>query len=108
MFGVIDMDHPYIENIYMGGDYLLGGEIELLDRIRYHDGLDQWRKTASELVQEFQAKKGADTVYAIQTRNPTHSGHAHVMRNAGEDVEVQRISKARPLVKSPRWMDQGK
>jgi ATP sulfurylase len=70
MFGVIDMEHPYIKHIYAGGDYLLGGEIELLDRIRYNDGLDQWRKTTTELIQEFQ-DKGADTVYAFQTRNPT-------------------------------------
>jgi 3'-phosphoadenosine 5'-phosphosulfate synthase len=85
MFGVIDMDHPYIANIYNGGDYLIGGELELLDRIRYNDGLDQWRKTASELIDEFQ-EKGADTVYAFQTRNPTHAGHAYLMRSAGDDL----------------------
>ena len=71
MFGVIDMEHPYIKHIYDGGPYLLGGEIELLDRIKYNDGLDQWRKTSTELIQEFQ-DKGADTVYAFQTRNPTY------------------------------------
>ena len=85
MYGVIDMDHPYIHNIYMGGDYLIGGEIELLDRIRYNDGLDKWRKTATELMQEFQ-DKGADTVYAFQTRNPTHAGHAYLMKSAGQDL----------------------
>ena len=85
MYGVIDMDHPYIHNIYMGGDYLIGGEIELLDRIRYNDGLDKWRKTATELLQEFQ-DKGADTVYAFQTRNPTHAGHAYLMKSAGQDL----------------------
>ena len=34
MFGVIDPGHPYIKQIYAGGPYLLGGEVELLDRIR--------------------------------------------------------------------------
>ncbi len=92
MFGVIDMDHPYIKNIYMGGEYLLGGEIELLDRIRYNDGLDQWRKTVSELLQEFQ-EKGADTVYAFQTRNPTHAGHAYLMRSAGENLKSKGYQK---------------
>merc|ERR1719223_2493311 len=48
MFGAIDPDHPYIKLIYSGGDYLIGGEVELLDRIRYNDGLDKWRKTATE------------------------------------------------------------
>ena len=53
MFGVIDPGHPYIKKIYSGGDYLIGGEVELLDRIRYNDGLDKWRKTAKELSDEY-------------------------------------------------------
>jgi 3'-phosphoadenosine 5'-phosphosulfate synthase len=92
MFGVIDMDHPYIQHIYSGGDYLLGGEVELLDRIRYNDGLDQWRKTTTELLQEFK-NKGADTVYAFQTRNPTHAGHAYLMRSAGDDLRKKGYQK---------------
>lgn len=86
MFGVIDMDHPYIHHIYSGGDYLIGGEVELLERIKYNDGLDVWRKTTKELYAEFQAKN-ADTVYAFQTRNPTHAGHAYLMKSAGEDLK---------------------
>ena len=88
MFGAIDDGHPYIENIYAGGDWLIGGEVELLDRIRYNDGLDKWRKTATELMDEFKAK-GADTVYAFQTRNPTHAGHAYLMKAAGEDLKAK-------------------
>ena len=92
MFGVIDPGHPYIKHIASGGDYLIGGEVELLDRIRYNDGLDKWRKTAKELSEEFQSK-GADTVYAFQTRNPTHAGHAYLMRSAGEDLRTQGYKK---------------
>ena len=92
MFGVIDPGHPYIANIYNGGDYLIGGEVELLDRIRYNDGLDEWRKTVTELIDEFQ-QKGADTVYAFQTRNPTHAGHAYLMRSAGESLRQQGYQK---------------
>ena len=92
MFGVIDMDHPYIHNIYMGGDYLIGGEVELLDRIKYNDGLDEWRLTAKELLAEFESR-GADTVYAFQTRNPTHAGHAYLMRQAGENLKKQGYQK---------------
>jgi 3'-phosphoadenosine 5'-phosphosulfate synthase len=92
MFGVIDPDHPYIREMYKGGDFLLGGEVELLDRIRYNDGLDKWRKTAKELMEEFQ-QKGADTVYAFQTRNPTHAGHAYLMKAAGEDLRKQGYKK---------------
>lgn len=49
MFGVIDRGHPYIKKIYEGGDWLIGGEVELLDRIKYNDGLDEWRKTAKQV-----------------------------------------------------------
>jgi ATP sulfurylase len=55
---------------------------------RYNDGLDKWRFTASEVRDEF-AKKGADVVYAFQTRNPTHAGHAYLMRTAGEKLLAQ-------------------
>jgi 3'-phosphoadenosine 5'-phosphosulfate synthase len=92
MFGVYDHGHPYIKHIYSGGDFLIGGEVELLERIRYNDGLDQWRKTATELLAEFQSM-GADTVYAFQTRNPTHSGHAYLMRSAGDDLKKKGYSK---------------
>eukprot|EP01041_Mallomonas_annulata_P005359 gene5359-10710_t len=83
MFGVIDPEHPYIKHIYDGGNWLIGGEIELLERIRYNDGLDQWRLTAAEVMKRFEAK-GADAVFAFQTRNPTHAGHAYLMRTSRE------------------------
>lgn len=82
-YGVIDRGHPYIDYIYSGGEYLIGGEIELLGRIRYNDGLDQYRLTARELLDEF-IKRDTDAVFAFQTRNPTHAGHAYLMRTARE------------------------
>mmetsp|Transcript_28112 Transcript_28112/g.89889 ORF Transcript_28112/g.89889 Transcript_28112/m.89889 type:complete len:975 (-) Transcript_28112:373-3297(-) len=84
-FGVIDRGHPYIKHIYNGGDWLLGGEVELLGRIRYNDGLDQYRFTQKELMEKF-ASMGADVIYAFQTRNPTHAGHAYLMRNGREQL----------------------
>lgn len=91
IFGVIDPGHPYINHIYTGGDWLCGGEIELLDRIRYNDGLDQYRLTAKEVMAEFE-KKNADAVYAFQTRNPTHAGHAYLMRTAREILKKKGYS----------------
>ena len=81
IFGVVDPGHPYISHIYSGGDWLIGGEVELLDRIRYNDGLDKWRLTSIEVMREFEAKN-ADAVFAFQTRNPTHAGHAYLMKTA--------------------------
>ncbi|CAM9843899.1 unnamed protein product, partial [Chrysoparadoxa australica] len=92
VFGVIDPGHPYIDHINSGGDWLIGGEIELLQRIRYNDGLDQWRLTAKEVRAEL-AAKGADVVYAFQTRNPTHAGHAYIMNAAGDELREQGYKK---------------
>jgi len=81
-WGITDDAHPYIKELLAPGkDYALGGEIELLGRIKYNDGLDWARLTVDELRAAFK-KKGADAVYAFQTRNPTHAGHAFLMKDS--------------------------
>ena len=81
-WGVVDDAHPYIANLLSPGkSYALGGEVELLGRITYGDGLDAHRLTVDELRAAF-TKKGADAVYAFQTRNPTHAGHAFLMKDS--------------------------
>jgi 3'-phosphoadenosine 5'-phosphosulfate synthase len=88
LFGAIDPAHPYIAHIYSGGDWLMGGEIELFDRIRYEDGLDKHRLTAIEVMKAFD-EKNADAVFAFQTRNPTHAGHAYLMKTARNLVKAK-------------------
>ena len=61
------------------GDWLVGGDIEALERIRWNDGLDDYRLTPSELRAEFK-RRGADAVFAFQLRNPIHNGHALLMK----------------------------
>ena len=91
-FGAVDMGHPYIEHMYSGGNWLIGGEVTLLGRVRYHDGLDRWRLTPKELYAEFE-DKGADVVYAFQTRNPTHAGHAYLMKTGLEKLKEKGFKK---------------
>ncbi|KAI9910141.1 hypothetical protein PsorP6_010807 [Peronosclerospora sorghi] len=87
-FGAMDTGHPYIAEIQKSGDYLLGGEIQLLRRIKYHDGLDQYRLTPNELRTRFKDMR-ADVVLAFQTRNPTHAGHVYLMNTAREQLLAQ-------------------
>jgi 3'-phosphoadenosine 5'-phosphosulfate synthase len=77
--------------------------VELLGRIRYNDGLDQYRLTATELLHEF-TSRGADAVFAFQTRNPTHAGHAFLMRTAREKLIAKGPSfrHAMPRHATPR------
>ncbi|OQR96953.1 APS kinase/ATP sulfurlyase/pyrophosphatase fusion protein [Achlya hypogyna] len=80
-FGALDEGHPYVAAIRTSGDFLLGGEVALLRRVTYGDGLDGYRLTPAELRRKFEAM-GADAVLAFQTRNPTHAGHAYLMNAA--------------------------
>jgi len=39
--------------IYESGDWLCGGDLEVLERIRWGDGLDNYRLTPNELRDKF-------------------------------------------------------
>ncbi|KAJ9538326.1 hypothetical protein OSB04_031059 [Centaurea solstitialis] len=70
---------PYAEEAITGaGDWLIGGDLEVIQPIKYHDGLDRYRLSPSELREEF-SKRNADAVFAFQLRNPVHNGHALLM-----------------------------
>ncbi|XP_010532585.1 PREDICTED: ATP sulfurylase 1, chloroplastic isoform X1 [Tarenaya hassleriana] len=70
---------PYAkETITKAGNWLIGGELEVIEPIKYQDGLDRFRLSPAELRKEFE-KRGADAVFAFQLRNPVHNGHALLM-----------------------------
>ncbi|KAM0907899.1 hypothetical protein ACQ4PT_015816 [Festuca glaucescens] len=67
---------PYVEEaITNAGDWLIGGDLEVIEPIKYNDGLDQYRLSPAQLREEF-ARRNADAVFAFQLRNPVHNGHA--------------------------------
>uniref|UniRef100_A0A8B9K9K9 Bifunctional 3'-phosphoadenosine 5'-phosphosulfate synthase 2-like n=1 Tax=Astyanax mexicanus TaxID=7994 RepID=A0A8B9K9K9_ASTMX len=78
--------HPYIKMVMESGDWLVGGDLEVLERIKWNDGLDQYRLTPSELKQKFKEMK-ADAVFAFQLRNPVHNGHALLMTDTRRKLE---------------------
>ncbi|XP_002517058.2 ATP sulfurylase 1, chloroplastic [Ricinus communis] len=70
---------PYVEqSITKSGNWLIGGDLEVIEPIKYHDGLDRFRLSPAELRQEL-TKRNADAVFAFQLRNPVHNGHALLM-----------------------------
>jgi len=74
-------DHPHmVANINETGNWLLGGEIEQLEKVTWGDGLDNYRYTPSELRNKF-AEMDADAVFVFQLRNPVHNGHALLMQD---------------------------
>ncbi|CAJ0931414.1 unnamed protein product, partial [Mesorhabditis belari] len=84
-FGCADARHPTIDLIKKSGDFCLGGDLQVLERITYNDGLDSYRRTPNELRQIFD-QKGADAVFVFQLRNPIHNGHALLMRDTREKL----------------------
>lgn len=84
-FGTNDPRHPAVAQVLESGDWLLGGEVAVLQKIVFNDGLDKYRKTPNELRAIF-AKKSADAVFAFQLRNPIHNGHALLMRDTREKL----------------------
>lgn len=49
------------------GDWLVGGNLEVFERIRWNDGLDTYRLTPNELREKFK-ELNADAVFAFQVR----------------------------------------
>ena len=78
-FGTTNPGHPYVKMIQESGDWLLGGEVEVLERIRCNDGLDDYRLTPNEIRRKCKEMK-ADAIFAFQLRNPIHNGHALLMQ----------------------------
>lgn len=60
------------------GAYLVGGDLEVIERITWNDGLDKYRLTPVEIRKKIKEMK-ADSVFAFQLRNPIHNGHALLM-----------------------------
>ncbi|XP_030447033.1 ATP sulfurylase 2 [Syzygium oleosum] len=72
---------PYVEEaITPAGNWLIGGDLEVLKPIKYNDGLDHYRLSPKQLRQEFDQRQ-ADAVFAFQLRNPVHNGHALLMND---------------------------
>ncbi|XP_043276921.1 bifunctional 3'-phosphoadenosine 5'-phosphosulfate synthase 1-like isoform X2 [Venturia canescens] len=79
-FGTNDRGHPYVNMIHQLGDWLVGGDLEVFERIRWNDGLDAYRLTPNEIRAKLRDLQ-ADAVYAFQLRNPVHNGHALLMQD---------------------------
>lgn len=80
-WGTIAPGLPYVEEVITpSGNWLIGGDIEVLTPIKYNDGLDHYRLSPQQLRNEFDRRQ-ADAVFAFQLRNPVHNGHALLMND---------------------------
>ncbi|XP_014476620.1 PREDICTED: bifunctional 3'-phosphoadenosine 5'-phosphosulfate synthase-like [Dinoponera quadriceps] len=100
-FGTSDPGHPYVKMILeSAGDWLVGGDLEVLERIRWNDGLDRYRLTPNEIKARCR-EMGADAVFAFQLRNPIHNGHALLMQDTRRRLLEERGFKKPVLLLHP-------
>ncbi|XP_014474426.1 PREDICTED: bifunctional 3'-phosphoadenosine 5'-phosphosulfate synthase-like [Dinoponera quadriceps] len=99
-FGTNNLAHPYVKMIHNSGDWLMGGDLEVLERIRWHDGLDKYRLTPNEIRMKCR-KMRADAVFAFQLRNPIHNGHALLMQDTRKRLLEERGFKNPVLLLHP-------
>jgi len=91
-WGCYTKNHPHIKMIYEQGDWLAGGDIEALARMKWNDGLDNYRQTPLELRAKFE-EMGADAVFVFQLRNPVHNGHALLMTDTAKKLKERGYKK---------------
>ncbi|XP_033319988.1 bifunctional 3'-phosphoadenosine 5'-phosphosulfate synthase 2-like [Bombus bifarius] len=99
-FGTNDLGHPYVRMIHESGDWLVGGELEVLERIKWNDGLDKYRLTPNEIRKKCREME-ADAVFAFQLRNPIHNGHALLMQDTRRYLVEERGCKKPVLLLHP-------
>ena len=74
--------HPGVAAIYKEGTVLLGGKVDVINRVTYGD-FQENRKDPAELRKLFEEKKWKRVV-AFQTRNPIHRAHEYLTKSALE------------------------
>jgi len=79
VFQTKDRNHPGVNQVYKMKDYLIGGEIEILDKSK--EPFPEYNFTPAETKKIFQ-DKGWKTVVAFQTRNIPHCGHEFLQKEA--------------------------
>lgn len=84
VFGTIDKNHPGVAEVYQMEDYLIGGEIKLLDSKK--DIFPEYNFTPMETRRIFQ-EKGWQTIVAFQTRNVPHRAHEFLQKSVLNQVE---------------------
>ena len=70
--------HPGVAAVYAQGDVYLAGKMDVLNRVKYENFLEQ-RKDPADLRKLFEEKKWKRIV-AFQTRNPIHRAHEYLTK----------------------------
>ena len=84
VYGTTDPKHPGVAHLAAQGEFLIGGDIQLLRRAR-----PEFPELALDPVDTRRvfAERGWRTVVGFQTRNPVHRAHEYIQKAALETVD---------------------
>ncbi|KAL0336024.1 UNVERIFIED_CONTAM: ATP sulfurylase 2 [Sesamum radiatum] len=98
---------PYVEEVITpAGNWLIGGDLEVLKPIKYNDGLDHYRLSPQQLRKEFDRRQ-ADAVFAFQLRNPVHNGHALLMNDTRRRLLEMGLQEPNSFASPIGWFHKG-
>lgn len=92
VFGTVDNTHPWVQTIEKMGEFLIGGELEVLEgwKVKFEDINQEEILTPWELRATFK-EKWFQTIVAFQTRNVPHRGHEYIQKCGLENVDALLI-----------------
>jgi len=85
VFGTTDSAHPGVAEVMRMNDYLLGGEIEVIES---GDKIFPENNLSPQETRELFNNNGWDTVVAFQTRNAPHRSHEYLQKIALEQADA--------------------
>ena len=84
VFDTKDKSHPGVQDVYKMGEFLVGGDIKLLDDDRYP--FPEYNFSPREVRKIF-GQRGWKKIASFQTRNVPHRGHEFLQKTALEEVD---------------------
>jgi len=84
VYGTLDRNHPGVKSVYKMENYLVGGDIKLLnDKKEIFPEYDFFPSETRQIFQE----RGWNSVVGFQTRNVPHRGHEFLQKQALKEVD---------------------
>lgn len=90
VFATTDKQHPGVANFLAAGNFIVSGDIQVLNYSYFADDFPDTFRTAVSIRNEF-VERGWSNVVAFQTRNPMHRAHEELCRMAQEALNADGI-----------------
>jgi len=78
VYGTCSPEHPGVKYLYEQGDYLIGGDVTLLN-FADHGPFERYWFTPAQTREVFR-RRGWRRVVGFQTRNPIHRAHEYIIK----------------------------